>query len=172
MRAPDEAAARNRASTGVGVVRGLCATGLNLRDTLIRSITGLASAYRGVPVLNVRDRGSKIVATTVDVRGSPVATGETGIVEFAATQPSRGPGCCRDTVREPNLRGDFRGTGEWTFDPVDDTHTRVAFRWCVSPAGLMRLWSRLVDVPGSHSQIMHKGFAAMDKYLAARRVPG
>lgn len=68
--------------------------------------------------------------------------------------------------------GDFRGTAEWTFDKVDETHTRVAFRWTVSPARLMRFWTLFIDVPSQHSSVMRKGFAGLAKYVASRRVLG
>lgn len=86
---------------------------------------------------------------------------------------------CRVVAVDPERRiaveyvgGDFRGTGEWRFDKVDETHTHVAFRWSVNPAGLMRLWSRLVNLSDSHSRVMWEGFAGLENYVAARRVRG
>lgn len=65
--------------------------------------------------------------------------------------------------------GDFHGSSEWTFNPVDPGHTRVAYRWVAEPAGLMRLWVRFVDVTGAHSELVQQGFAGMATYIAEHR---
>jgi hypothetical protein len=82
----------------------------------------------------------------------------------------------RVTVFEPDRRllmnyfqGDFRGTAEWTLDPVDATHTRIATRWMTDPYGGMRLWTRFVDVPGSQSKVMQKGFSAIERFVLENR---
>lgn len=65
------------------------------------------------------------------------------------------------------FKGAFRGTGEWVMEKVDDSHTRMVFRWRASPAGVMRLMAHLVDVPTAHSRVMQKGYQGLDHYLAA-----
>ena len=65
--------------------------------------------------------------------------------------------------------GDFRGTEEWTLDPVDAGHTRIATRWMTDPQGAVRLLTRFVDVPGSYSKVMQKGFRAIECFTATRR---
>jgi hypothetical protein len=84
--------------------------------------------------------------------------------------------CGRVTAFEPERRlsldyfdGDFRGTAEWTLQPVDATHTRIATRWMTDPHGGMRLWARLVDVPGSQSKVMQEGFRAIERFAAEKR---
>jgi uncharacterized protein YndB with AHSA1/START domain len=65
--------------------------------------------------------------------------------------------------------GDFRGTEEWTLDPVDTGHTRIATRWMTDPQGAARLLARFVDVPGSYSKVMQEGFRAIERFAATRR---
>lgn len=82
----------------------------------------------------------------------------------------------RVTIFEPERRlvmdyfeGDFRGSAEWTLNPVDATHTRIAARWMTDPQGGMRLWSRFVDVPGTQSKVMQQGFRAIERFAAEKR---
>ncbi len=65
--------------------------------------------------------------------------------------------------------GDFRGTEEWTVDPVDAEHTRLATRWRTDPQGAVRLAARFVDVPGSYSKVMREGFRAIERFTAEKR---
>ena len=60
-------------------------------------------------------------------------------------------------------------TEEWTVDPVDPGHTRVATRWRTDPQGVVRLAARFVDVPGSYSKVIREGFRAIERYAARRR---
>jgi hypothetical protein len=82
----------------------------------------------------------------------------------------------RVTAFDPDRRlvleyfdGDFRGTEEWTVDPVDAGHTRIATRWRADPQGAVRLAARFVDIPGSYSKVMQEGFRAMERFAAGRR---
>ena len=63
--------------------------------------------------------------------------------------------------------GDFRGDGLWIFEP-EGTATRVRFTWRVTPA---RWWLRAIAplVQRIHSQVMTRGFAALDRHLRAQR---
>jgi hypothetical protein len=65
--------------------------------------------------------------------------------------------------------GDFRGTEEWTVEPVDAGHTRIATRWRTDPQGAVRLAARFVDIPGSYSKVMREGFRAIERFAASRR---
>ena len=66
---------------------------------------------------------------------------------------------------EVKLTGDFEGTGEWTFEPVDGK-TRVRYRWNVKPRRLLLvLLSPFYDYGKIHSNVMHKGFEALNAYL-------
>lgn len=65
--------------------------------------------------------------------------------------------------------GDFRGTDEWTVEPVDAGHTRVTTRWRTDPQGAVRLAARLVDIPGSYSKIMRAGFRAIERFAGQER---
>jgi hypothetical protein len=64
--------------------------------------------------------------------------------------------------------GDFRGTEEWTLDPVDAGHTRIVTRWKTDPQGMLRLLARLADVPGSYSKVMQEGFRGIERFTAER----
>ena len=65
--------------------------------------------------------------------------------------------------------GDFRGTEEWTVNPVDAGHTLIATRWRTDPQGMVRLAARLVDIPGNYSKVMQEGFRAIERFTASRR---
>ena len=81
----------------------------------------------------------------------------------------------RDGGRELTLRvfdGDFRGVEDWTFDPVDENHTRVGLHWWVKPHGRVRLVAPFVDVPAAHSKVLHEGFDAVEAYIRAGQPVG
>ena len=67
------------------------------------------------------------------------------------------------------FEGDFRGSVEWTLQPVDATQTRIATRWMTDPQGALRLLARFVDVPGSQSKVMQEGFRAIERFTAECR---
>jgi hypothetical protein len=84
--------------------------------------------------------------------------------------------CERVAAFDPDRRlllecfdGDFRGTEEWTLEPVDASHTRIATRWRTDPQGAVRLAARFTDVPGSYSKVMQEGFRAIERYALLRR---
>ena len=66
--------------------------------------------------------------------------------------------------------GDFRGSEEWTVDPVDAGHTRITTRWRADPQGAVRLAARFMDIPGSYSKVMQQGFRAIERFTARGRV--
>jgi hypothetical protein len=123
------------------------------------------------PSLRMRQRGDKSateIGAIIDftVNGDGPLGQQWGTARFAG----------RVTAFEPERRlvldyfdGDFRGTGEWTLDPVDATHTRIAMRWMTDPHGGMRLWTRFVDVPSSQSKVMQEGFRAIERFAAEKR---
>jgi hypothetical protein len=66
---------------------------------------------------------------------------------------------------EVEVRGDFEGTGKWTFEPTNGK-TRVQFRWNVRPKRLsFILASPFVDMGKIHSDVTQKGFKALNSYL-------
>jgi uncharacterized protein YndB with AHSA1/START domain len=82
----------------------------------------------------------------------------------------------RVTKFEPDRRlvlnyfeGDFRGTAEWTLEPVDAGHTRIATRWMTDPSGGMRLFARFADIPGTQTKVMQEGFRAIERFVAGKR---
>jgi hypothetical protein len=107
-------------------------------------------------------------AVEVTVTGEGLLGQRWGAVRFAERVAAFDPG--RRLVLEC-FDGDFRGTEEWTLDPVDAGHTRIATRWRTDPQGIARLAARFVDVPGSYSRVMREGFRAIERFAAGRR-PG
>jgi uncharacterized protein YndB with AHSA1/START domain len=64
--------------------------------------------------------------------------------------------------------GDFAGTGTWTFEPTDGK-TKVRFRWNVRPMRLsFVLVSPFIDMGKIHSDVMQKGFKALNSYLSQK----
>jgi hypothetical protein len=122
------------------------------------------------PLLRMRQRGDEPlpeIGAMVDITVSvEAAVGQRKTIRL------RG----RVTAFEPDRRlvieyfdGDFRGSDEWTLDPVDGGHTRIVTRWRTDPQGAVRLLARLVNVPGSYSKVMQEGFRAIERFTADRR---
>jgi Polyketide cyclase / dehydrase and lipid transport len=123
------------------------------------------------PLVRMRQRGSKPlpeIGAAVDI--SVAAEGLLGQRWWTARFSER------VTVFDPDRRlvlevfdGDFRGTEEWTVEPVDAGHSRIATRWRTDPQGAVRLAARFVDIPGSYSKVMQQGFRAIEGFAASRR---
>jgi uncharacterized protein YndB with AHSA1/START domain len=123
------------------------------------------------PSLRMRQRGDKPlpeIGAAVDITftGDGRLGQRWGSAHFAG----------RVTAFDPDRRlvleyfdGDFRGTEEWTLQPIDAGHTRIATRWRTDPQGAVRLAARFVDVPGNYSTVMQKGFRAIERFTAQRR---
>jgi hypothetical protein len=147
----------------------IAATPTEIVDALIAEAAGRSRWWQ--PYLGIRQRGDKPlpeVEAVVDivVSASGLSGRRLAAVRFSA----------RVTAYEPGRRlvlryfgGDFRGTEEWTLDPVDEGHTRIATRWKTDPQGIVRLLARLADVPGSYSTVMQEGFRGIERYSAERR---
>jgi hypothetical protein len=120
------------------------------------------------PYLRMRQHGSKPLpeigaAVEVTVTGEGLSAQRLRTTRF----------CERVTAFDPDRRlvleyfdGDFRGTEEWTVEPVDAGHTRIATRWRTDPQGVVRLAARFTDIPGSYSQVMREGFRSIEAYAA------
>jgi len=64
--------------------------------------------------------------------------------------------------------GDFVGTGEWTFEPTDGK-TKLQFRFNARPKRLsFVLLSPFVNIGKRHSDVMRKGFEALNSYLSKK----
>jgi hypothetical protein len=123
------------------------------------------------PFLRMRQRGDKPLpeigaAVDITVTGEGRLGQRWGNAHFSE----------RVTAFDPDRRlvleyfdGDFRGTEEWTLDPVDAAHTRIVTRWRTDPQGAVRLAARFVDVPGSYSKVMQEGFRGIERFTATRR---
>ena len=69
-----------------------------------------------------------------------------------------------DKLIQVEFEGDFVGTGTWTFEPTDGK-TRVQYRWNVRPKRLpFILVFPFVDMKKMHSDVMQKGFQALNNY--------
>jgi hypothetical protein len=123
------------------------------------------------PLVRLRQRGDKPpteigAVLDITVNGEGWLGQRFGSVRFSG----------RVTAYDPDRRllleyvgGDFRGTEEWTLDPVDAERTRIATRWETDPQGAVRLLARFADVPGSYSKVMLEGFRAIERFAAQRR---
>jgi hypothetical protein len=123
------------------------------------------------PSLRIRQRGDKPLPEMGAVVDITVSVGGALGRRLAAVRFSG-----RVTAFEPDRRmvlkyfeGDFRGTEEWTLDPVDAEHTHIATRWKTDPQGTVRLLARFADVPGSYSKVMQEGFRGIERFTAERR---
>lgn len=71
----------------------------------------------------------------------------------------------QDKFIKTELSGDFEGTGEWTFEPLNGK-TRLQYRWDVKPKKpLFRLISPFMDLGKSHSEVMQRGFESLEAFL-------
>lgn len=123
------------------------------------------------PFVRMRQRGSKPLpeigaAVDITVAGGGLLGQQWWTARFSE----------RVTAFDPDRRlvlevfdGDFRGTEEWTLEPADAGHTRIATRWRTDPQGAVRLAARFVDIPGSYSKVMQEGFRAIERFAAGRR---
>jgi len=101
------------------------------------------------------DREGAIIDVTVHCRGTPRFSAKiTKIVE--------------GKLIEIENEGDFVGTMTWTFEPTDGK-TRVQSRWNVRPKRLLFvLVSHFMDIGKIHSDVMQKGFKALNNYLSQK----
>ena len=66
---------------------------------------------------------------------------------------------------EEEIAGCFVGTASWTFEPIDGK-TKVQHRFNAKTNGLLySIFSPFVDYKKNHSNIMQKGFKALNSYL-------
>jgi hypothetical protein len=66
------------------------------------------------------------------------------------------------------VTGDITGSGKWTFEPVEGK-TKAKFEWDVKPQRLLYvLLSPFVDMGKIHSDVMQKGFKALNEYLSIK----
>jgi polyketide cyclase/dehydrase/lipid transport protein len=147
----------------------IAATPAEAVDALLAEAAGRSQWWQ--PSLRMRQRGDRplpemgaVVDITVSI-GGPLGR-RLAAVRFSARVTAFEPG--RRLVLE-YFEGDFRGTEEWTLDPVDAEHTRIATRWKTDPQGTVRLLARFADVPGSYSKVMQEGFRGIERYAADRR---
>jgi uncharacterized protein YndB with AHSA1/START domain len=148
----------------------IAATPAEIVGALLAEAAGRSRWWQ--PFLVMRQQGDKSLPEIGAVVDIAVSVGGLAGRRLAAVHFSG-----RVTAFEPGRRlvleyfdGDFRGTEEWTLDPVDAGHTRIATRWKTDPQGMVRLLARLADVPGSYSKVMQEGFRGIERYTAERKV--
>lgn len=147
----------------------IAATPAEIIGAFVAEAAGRSQWWR--PYVRMRQRGGKPlpeIGAAVEI----TVTGGSGLGAGLGTARFSG----RVTAFEPDRRlvleyldGDFRGTEEWTVDPVDAGHTRIVTRWRTDPQGALRLAARFVDIPGSYSKVMQEGFRAIERFTARRR---
>ena len=147
----------------------IAATPAEVVTALVEESAGRSEWWR--PFVRMRQRGDKPpteVGAIVDI----TVTGESRLAQRFGSVRFTGRVAAYDPDRRLLLEyvgGDFRGTEEWTLDPVDAEHTRIATRWKTDPQGAVRFAAMLADVPGSYSKVMREGFRAIERFAAARR---
>ena len=87
--------------------------------------------------------------------GTPAYTGRiTDIVDYRA-------------IKIEFFEGDFVGTGEYTFEPIDGK-TRIKFHWTVKPNKLLiSLFSRFANVPELLTEVMESSFEGLNRFLSS-----
>lgn len=147
----------------------IAATPAEIVAALLDETAGRSQWWR--PFVRMRQRGRKPlpgIGAMVDI----TVTGEGRLDErWRTTRFS-----ARVTAYDPDRRllleyfdGDFRGTEEWTVNPVDAGHTRIATRWRTDPQGVVRVAARFVDVPGNYSKVMQEAFRGIERFAAGKR---
>jgi hypothetical protein len=147
----------------------IAATPREIVEAFLAEAAGRSQWWR--PYLRMRQRGDKPlpeIGAAVDI----VVTGDGRLGQRVGTVRFSGRVAAFDPDRLLVLEyfaGDFRGTEQWTLDPVDAGHTRIATRWRTDPQGAVRLAVRFVDVPGSYSKVMQEGFRGIERFTASKR---
>ena len=148
----------------------IAATPAEIVRALLDEAAGRSNWWQ--PFLRMRQRGDvppTEIGAVVDLTisgGGGLLGQRWGTVRFSG----------RVTAFEPERRlvldyfdGDFRGTAEWTLNPVDPGHTHIAVRWRSDPYGGMRLRARFADVPSINSNVMREGFRAIERFAAEKK---
>ncbi len=69
-------------------------------------------------------------------------------------------------LTEEFFEGDYIGTGEWTFEPLDGK-TKVRFRWKVKTNGLLlTLAAVFIDIGKRHSEVVQELFKIWNRNLS------
>jgi hypothetical protein len=69
-------------------------------------------------------------------------------------------------LNEEFFEGDFIGTGEWTFEPLDGK-TKARLRWKVKTNRLLlTLGALFIDIGKRHSEVMQQLFKAWNRYVS------
>ena len=147
----------------------IAATPAEIVGAFLEEAAGRSQWWR--PLVRMRQRGSRPLpeigaAVNITVVGGERLDQQWRTVRFAERVAAFDPD--RRLLLEV-FDGDFRGTEEWTLEPVDAGHTRIATRWRTDPQGAVRLAAAFVDVPGSYSKVMREGFRAIERFTASRR---
>jgi hypothetical protein len=83
---------------------------------------------------------------------------------------TRVTGSAPGRVERAHIDGCFRGREVWTFEPVDEGHTKIILDWQTRTHGiLLGILARPMDLGGRHSRTIQKGFSAMEAHIAAAR---
>ena len=70
--------------------------------------------------------------------------------------------------RSQYVGGAFRGEGIWKLETAN-VNTKLSYHWHVRPYGLLlQIISFIVNIPKRHSDVIKKGFAALNEYLKSQ----
>jgi hypothetical protein len=147
----------------------IAATPAEIVGAFLEEAAGRSQWWR--PLVRMRQRGSRPLPEIGAAVNITVAAGDRLGQQWRTVRFAE-----RVAAFDPDRRlllevfdGDFRGTEEWTLEPVDAGHTRIATRWRTDPQGAVRLAAAFVDVSGSYSKVMREGFRAIERFTASRR---
>jgi hypothetical protein len=71
---------------------------------------------------------------------------------------------------EELIEGDFIGTGEWRFKPLDGK-TKVSFRWKVKTnKPSLTFAARFIDIGKRHSELVQELFKIWNRYLSKSKI--
>ncbi len=127
----------------------------------------------GHPGMRMRQRGDAAfnqVGAVLDLAISPTGHVDRrwGNLHLTARVTSVTP----ERSVQMDYSGALVGTVTWTFDPVDDDHTRSATRWVEDPHSLLvRLFAPLVNLPRFHARVVQEAFRSLERYAIAQRKP-
>jgi len=139
-----------------GIIDADCSTVFNAYVDEFRGIT-----HWWMPLWQGKPRGDN----TIIQRGSviDIRVNHKGPAKFAAKATE----FVEDKlVNVEFFEGDFIGTGEWTFEPIDGK-TKVRFRWKVRTNGLLTtLVALFINMGKAHSEVMQEGFKSLNRHLS------
>ena len=139
-----------------GIIDADCSTVFKAYTDEFGGITHLL-----MPLWESKPRGDDIIVqkgTVADIRSHYKGTTKfaTRVTEFVKDE----------LFNEEFFEGDYIGTGEWTFEPLDGK-TKVRFRWKAKTNSLLlTLVTLFIDIGKRHSELVQEIFKTWNRYLS------